>query len=27
VEFARKLLFSQVRPTFQDLEQHLRAKK
>jgi len=27
VEFARKLLFSQVRPTFKDLEQELRGKK
>jgi chemotaxis protein MotA len=27
VEFARKLLFSQVRPTFADLEQHLRGTK
>jgi chemotaxis protein MotA len=26
VEFARKLLFSQVRPTFADLEGHLKAK-
>jgi chemotaxis protein MotA len=27
VEFGRKLLFSQVRPSFQDLEQTLRGKK
>ena len=27
VEFARKLLFSQVRPNFKDLEQELRGKK
>src|SRR5690606_29616518 len=27
VEFARKLLFSEVRPNFKDLEQELRAKK
>jgi chemotaxis protein MotA len=27
VEFARKLLFSDVRPTFGDLETHLKAKK
>jgi chemotaxis protein MotA len=27
VEFARKLLFSGVRPTFQDLEANLRGKK
>ena len=27
VEFARKLLFSDVRPTFGDLESHLKAKK
>jgi chemotaxis protein MotA len=27
VEFARKLLFSQVRPTFADLEQHLRGTR
>ncbi len=27
VEFARKLLFSSVRPTFQDLEANLRGKK
>jgi hypothetical protein len=26
VEFARKLLFSEVRPTFADLEAHLRGK-
>ena len=26
VEFARKLLFSQVRPNFKDLEQALRNK-
>jgi chemotaxis protein MotA len=27
VEFARKLLFSDVRPTFGDLEAHLKGKK
>jgi len=27
VEFARKLLFSGVRPNFKDLEQELRGKK
>ena len=27
VEFARKLLFSEVRPTFNDLEAHLRGTK
>jgi len=27
VEFARKLLFSDIRPTFADLEQHLKGKK
>ncbi len=27
VEFARKLLFSEVRPTFNDLEAHLKGKK
>ena len=27
VEFARKLLFSDVRPTFADLESHLKGKK
>ena len=27
VEFARKLLFSDVRPTFSDLEGHLKGKK
>ncbi len=27
VEFARKLLFSDVRPTFADLEAHLKGKK
>ncbi len=27
VEFARKLLFSEVRPTFADLEAHLKGKK
>ena len=27
VEFARKLLFSRVRPNFKDLEQELRGKK
>jgi chemotaxis protein MotA len=27
VEFARKLLFSEVRPTFNDLEAHLRGNK
>jgi chemotaxis protein MotA len=27
VEFARKLLFSEVRPTFSDLEAHLKGKK
>ena len=26
VEFARKLLFSEVRPTFADLEAHLKDK-
>jgi hypothetical protein len=26
VEFARKLLFSQVRPSFTDLEDHLKGK-
>ena len=26
VEFARKLLFSEVRPTFGDLEAHLKGK-
>ena len=26
VEFARKLLFSEVRPTFADLEAHLKGK-
>ncbi len=26
VEFARKLLFSDVRPTFNDLEAHLKGK-
>ena len=26
VEFARKLLFSEVRPTFNDLEAHLKGK-
>ena len=26
VEFARKLLWSDVRPTFQDLESHLKGK-
>jgi chemotaxis protein MotA len=26
VEFARKLLFSEVRPTFSDLENHLKGK-
>jgi chemotaxis protein MotA len=26
VEFARKLLFSEVRPTFADLEAHLKNK-
>jgi flagellar motor component MotA len=26
VEFARKLLFTEVRPTFADLEAHLRGK-
>ena len=27
VEFARKLLWSDVRPSFQDLETHLKGKK
>ncbi|MEZ5498688.1 MAG: flagellar motor stator protein MotA [Steroidobacteraceae bacterium] len=27
IEFARKLLFSEVRPTFADLENHLKGKK
>jgi chemotaxis protein MotA len=27
IEFARKLLFSSVRPNFKDLEKELRAKK
>jgi chemotaxis protein MotA len=27
VEFARKLLWSDVRPTFADLENHLKGKK
>jgi chemotaxis protein MotA len=27
IEFARKLLFSDVRPTFQDLEADLKAAK
>jgi chemotaxis protein MotA len=27
VEFARKLLFSDIRPTFSDLEAHLKGKK
>lgn len=27
IEFARKLLFSDIRPTFADLETHLKAKK
>jgi chemotaxis protein MotA len=27
VEFARKLLWSDVRPTFGDLENHLKGKK
>jgi chemotaxis protein MotA len=27
VEFARKLLFTDIRPTFADLEQHLKGKK
>jgi hypothetical protein len=27
VEFARKLLFSDVRPAFSDLEAHLRATR
>jgi hypothetical protein len=26
VEFARKLLFSDIRPTFADLEAHLKGK-
>jgi len=26
IEFARKLLFSEVRPTFNDLEQHLKSR-
>jgi len=26
VEFARKLLFSEVRPSFNDLEAHLKGK-
>ena len=27
VEFARKLLWSDVRPSFSDLENHLKAKR
>jgi chemotaxis protein MotA len=27
IEFARKLLFSSVRPNFKDLEKELRGKK
>jgi chemotaxis protein MotA len=27
VEFARKLLFTDVRPTFADLEAHLKGRK
>ena len=27
IEFARKLLFSEVRPKFADLENHLKGKK
>jgi chemotaxis protein MotA len=27
IEFARKLLFSEIRPTFSDLETHLKGAK